>query len=70
MPDYGDPKERGNVQPDLRSTVYWNPVVNLEDGQATDQFYTSAETGEFIIYSEGLTITGEVFTGEAVFTVE
>jgi len=55
---------------DLRSTIYWNPLLKLESGQATDQFFTSDETGEFIIYSEGITVDGKVFSRQATYEVK
>tara|TARA_Y100001980_G_C14556806_1_gene350599 strand:+ start:11582 stop:11707 length:126 start_codon:yes stop_codon:yes gene_type:complete len=37
--------------------------------ESTDHFYTSDETGEFIICAEGIGVDGEVFSGKAVFEV-
>ena len=70
MPDYSNSGEKENDTPDFRSTIYWNPLLHVEDGQAADQFYTSDETGEFFIYAEGITVDGVPFSGEAVFAVE
>ncbi len=70
MPDYSLPTVGEEVSPDFRSTIYWNPLLHLENRKASDRFYTSDETGEFIIYSEGVTVDGVPFSGEAVFAVE
>ncbi|XOV93110.1 MAG: TonB-dependent receptor plug domain-containing protein [Bacteroidota bacterium] len=70
MPDYSNPTEEEKIRPDYRSTIYWNPNKIIENGQASDNFYTSDEEGEFIIYSEGITRDGKVFTGEAVYVVK
>ncbi|XOV93112.1 MAG: TonB-dependent receptor plug domain-containing protein [Bacteroidota bacterium] len=70
MPNYSHPSEREKVRPDFRSTIYWNPLLKVEGGMATDQFFTSDETGEFIIYSEGITMGGDVFSGYSEYKVE
>ncbi|XOV93111.1 MAG: TonB-dependent receptor plug domain-containing protein [Bacteroidota bacterium] len=70
MPDYSSPTENEKVRPDFRSTIYWNPMLLVEEGMASDHFYTSDESGEFIIYSEGITLSGEVFTSKVVYTVD
>ena len=69
MPDYSDPNENEKIRPDFRSTIYWNPLLHLEDDMAIDHFYTSDETGEFIIYAEGIGVNGEIFTGAAEYEV-
>ncbi len=70
MPDYSNPPESEQMTPDFRSTIYWNPILTLESGKSVDQFYTSDETGQFVIYSEGMTVDGKVFTGQTVYEVE
>ncbi len=69
MPDYSNPTESEKIRPDFRSTIYWNPILHLEDGFGEDHFYTSDETGEFIIYAEGIGVNGEIFSGAAVYEV-
>ncbi|MEQ9217064.1 MAG: TonB-dependent receptor plug domain-containing protein [Cyclobacteriaceae bacterium] len=69
MPDYSNPTESEKIRPDFRSTLYWNPLLLMNEGLATDHFYTSDETGTFIIYCEGIGMDGEIFSGEAVFEV-
>ncbi len=70
MPDYSNPAQKQSGRTDLRSTVYWNPHMPIDNGDTTDQFYTSDELGNFIIYSEGITVDGIPFSGTAVFTVD
>ncbi len=70
MPDYSQPSEEEEVRPDFRSIIYWNPLQRVENGEATDYFYTSDETGKFIIYSEGVTVDGKVFSGMATYEVK
>ena len=44
-PTYDTEEKRRTNTPDYRTTLYWNPVVKLDDlGQATVEFYTSDAT--------------------------
>lgn len=57
--------------PDLRSSLYWNPHVELDDnGEATVTFYTSDVTGEHSIILEGITPSGDPLFIEGNFSVE
>ncbi|HEY0770895.1 MAG TPA: hypothetical protein VGD31_11225, partial [Sphingobacteriaceae bacterium] len=57
--------------PDLRSSLYWNPTVQLDaTGEATFTFYTSDVTGEYLLQVEGLTNDGNPFYAEKPFVVE
>ena len=59
VPDYSNPAVLNNRTPDFRTTLYWNPQVVLDkDGKAEIEFYTSDDTGEYIIDVEGYTDTG------------
>ncbi|MEM9327844.1 MAG: hypothetical protein AAGA85_19405, partial [Bacteroidota bacterium] len=69
MPDHGNPSEDEKIRPDYRSTVYWNPRLEAKGAYAEDSFYTSDETGEFIIYSEGIGIDGRIYLGSTSFQV-
>jgi len=58
-PDYSDPAAYNNRTPDFRMTLYWNPQVMLDkEGKARIEFYTSDDTGEYIIDVEGYTSNG------------
>ena len=42
VPAYDDPKIKGSSTPDLRTTIYWNPVVKTDsEGKATVEFYSA-----------------------------
>jgi len=45
--------------PDFRNLLYWSPdVLTDEDGNASVDFYTSDETGKFLVVVEGLSTDG------------
>lgn len=69
-PNYG----RGSATTgpdDYRSTLYWNPRVNLSTHRAPVElsFYTSDQSGTYRIVIEGVTSNGNPIHSEARFTV-
>ncbi len=57
--------------PRLRSTLYFNPHIRLNDnGEATFTFTTTDDSGTFVIRIEGLTTDGIPFTAQKTFTVK
>lgn len=47
------------AQPDLRTTVYWNPeVITGADGKAPVSFYTSESNSSYLIIVQGINLTG------------
>ncbi|MBZ4188409.1 hypothetical protein [Niabella beijingensis] len=57
-PRYASPDEQ-TAEPDLRTTVYWNPeVVTGEDGNAPVSFYTSESNSGYMIIVQGINLTG------------
>ncbi len=67
MPDYQNEKM---VKPDLRSTIYWNPFIEIEDNKAEFSFFTSDEKGDFILIAEGLTSNGVPLVAAEIFSVK
>lgn len=59
-PAYDTPAKQRDPKPDLRTTIYWNPVVHTgADGKATLEFYTTdAQSADYEITIEGLTDSG------------
>jgi len=56
---YGSQIEFDSRIPDFRNTLYWNPnIVTNKDGVAEVLFYTSDESGKFLITIEGLNSEG------------
>ena len=63
------PGEVKNPAPDFRTMLYWNPEVVTSNGSADLNFYTSDQTGNYIINVEGITNEGKVCLGSAGFQV-
>ena len=60
-------KYRANT-PDYRTTLYWNPVVKLDDlGQATVEFYTSDAPADYDISIEGVSRSGKIIRKQQRF---
>lgn len=61
IPRYDVAEERNLPQADLRSTLYWNPDVRLQQGDTTTlRFYTTDRKGPFRVKVEGTTPKGEI----------
>lgn len=57
--------------PDLRSSLYWNPTVEIDaNGEATFTFFTSDVTGEYQLQIDGFTESGKPVYAEKQFLVE
>ncbi len=70
IPDYDQPDEDTQRKPDMRSLLYWNPLLETgPDGTASASFYTSDRTGTFIIRIEGFTPDGRPLQGSARLVV-
>ncbi len=58
------------VKPDFRSTIFWSPSVEITDGKADVEFFTSDEKGEFQVFVEGISKEGKIIKNTFSFTVE
>jgi len=68
-PDYSN-EQNSNDEPDLRSTIYWNPnIVTDKDGNATFGFYTADQTGRYKIVIEGVDLNGRIGHAEIFIDV-
>ncbi|WP_026464960.1 TonB-dependent receptor plug domain-containing protein [Adhaeribacter aquaticus] len=68
-PQYEGQAPAGN-EPDLRSTIYWNPSVKTDaQGKATVTFYTADRTTRYQAIAEGISDDGKPGSGEATFAV-
>jgi len=55
IPAYEKPNIREDATPDLRTTIYWNPVViTNKAGRAEVSFYTADNTGTYSFVLEGI----------------
>lgn len=56
--------------PDLRSSLYWNPNIEIgQDGSADFSFYTADDLGSYVIQIMGTTRTGAPFLLQKQFMV-
>jgi hypothetical protein len=70
IPKYDIMTAEEKVKPDRRSTQYWNPGIEIKDGKASFSYFTSDDTGDFIIYVEGLTKDGNIIRSTIDFRVD
>jgi hypothetical protein len=56
-------------KPDYRTTLYWNPSVEFNNGEAEVSFYTSDDIAGYKILIEGITKKGTICLGQASLDV-
>jgi hypothetical protein len=55
MPAYDKPEVKQNPTPDLRTTIYWQPVIRTNDqGEAKVSFYTADQKETYTYIVEGI----------------
>ena len=60
-PKYETEAQRNNYKPDLRTTIFWKPDVQITDGTAYIEFYTAdAVDTSYSITIEGITADGNM----------
>ena len=65
-PKYDTPEKRNAPVPDLRTTIYWQPVVHAdEQGKASFEFYTADEQTSYTVIIEGLADDGSIIGKES-----
>lgn len=52
-------KVQNSMNLDLRTTLYWNPYVEIKEGEAEVIFYTADEASEYTLYIDGVSDDGE-----------
>ena len=68
-PQYPLAEDDYPVKPDQRPTLYWDPYVQPVNNKATVEFYASDMTGKYRVIAEGISATGKIVQGSAVFDV-
>jgi hypothetical protein len=64
------PNSNSDLNPDLRSTLYWNPNINLEcTNEVVLNYYNCDNSSIVRIIVEGITTTGIPVTGKAEYEV-
>jgi hypothetical protein len=70
FPDYSALPVNERI-PDFRNTMYWNPVVQGSPGEIISyDFFTSDNTGDYIVIIRGISEEGTILEGHCNFTVE
>jgi hypothetical protein len=69
-PAYDTPEQRQSRLADFRNLLYWSPGITTgTNGQATLDFYTSDQTGTYIVVVQGITNKGLAGSGTLTFKV-
>lgn len=55
-------KKEGPKEPDLRTTLYWNPDIRIKDEKVAFDFFMGDRTEEFVIWVEGISDKGIPFS--------
>lgn len=64
-PNYNTPPQNASI-PDIRTTLYWNPSIQLDDqGKAKVSFFTSDVLSDYEIVVEGISADGYPGIGKA-----
>jgi hypothetical protein len=69
-PLYETEKKRSSRIPDQRHLLYWLPVLDVKNGVAEAEFYTSDLAGDFVIQVQGLSDSGLMGSASHQFTVK
>lgn len=69
VPNYDSLKGEELIKPDYRTTLFWDHQIDVEEGKAEFDFFTSDESGKFMVYIEGLSKEGRIIKGEHEFEV-
>ena len=67
-PDYTSPQDL-HKKLDYRSTLYWNPSIDLSRGESVE-FFTSDEKGIYQVHVEGLTWDGKIINEDRLIEVK
>lgn len=60
VPPYNDPIFVKKEIPDFRSTIYWNPYVEVKNGEAEVSFYNADAPGVYKVIVEGISKDGDL----------
>jgi hypothetical protein len=64
------PDSNSDLNPDLRSTLYWNPDINLEDNKEIILNYYNGDNSSMVrLVTEGITSNGIPITGTAKYEI-
>lgn len=70
-PKYETEEQKMNITPDLRTTIHWQPDVQVSaDGRASFDFYTADARTSYSVVIEGITQEGKLFRGTGKLEVK
>ncbi|SOD79962.1 hypothetical protein [Spirosoma fluviale] len=70
-PRYDTPRQLSSRQPDGRTLLYWNPNLKTDaQGKGRAEFYTSDQTGTYVVEVNGLTTDGQAGSQRTLFEVK
>jgi len=59
-PQYDDPKTNKEIA-DLRTTIYWNPMLQTDkDGNASFEYFNAGSKGNYKVVVEGIDVNGNL----------
>ncbi len=67
-PKYGS-ENINDERPDKRPTLFWNPDVVVENGEAKIEFFTADDLARYHIFVEGISKTGKICLGTGLISV-
>ncbi|MBY0436459.1 MAG: hypothetical protein K2U26_20390 [Cyclobacteriaceae bacterium] len=68
-PDYQG-KDKGRTRLDSRTTIYWNPSLQISQGQIKVSFYSGDLATNYRIVVKGITESGTPFQGESFIQIK
>ena len=67
VPKYDVQSVKEDTNPDLRTTIYWNPALSSDDsGMVNVSFYSADPANDYSVVLEGVTQAGEICRYEGV----
>jgi hypothetical protein len=71
VPKYDVDSELKNTNPDLRTTIYWNPKLSTDiEGNMHVRFFTADKANDYSVVIEGITKSGEICRYEGMLKRE
>jgi hypothetical protein len=70
-PEYSSEEMKSSHNPDFRNTLYWNPsVIPDKSGKARIEFWTSDNSGDYVVNIQGLTSNGKTISFRKILRVK
>lgn len=58
-----------DARPDKRPTLFWNPDMAVENGEAKIEFFTADDLARYHVFVEGISKSGKICLGTSLITV-